>query len=227
MNVTIVGAGKVGTFLAKDLHEAGHDVLVIERDEELADHLAREIGCRWLVGDGCELSTLAGCGLSSCDVLVASTGDDEDNLVTSLLAKQEYAIPRVIARVNHPKNHWLFTPAWGVDVAVSTPHLISSLVEEAVSVGSIVRLLQFSRSGARLVEVTLAPGSPAIDRTIEELALPRSASVVAVVRDSDLTVPRGDTLLREGDEVICLTTDETDDAIRSALIAATFVSSKE
>lgn len=227
MNVTIVGAGKVGTFLAKDLHEAGHDVLVIERDEELANHLSREIACRWLVGDGCELSTLASCGLAGCDVLVASTGDDEDNLVTSLLAKQEYAIPRVIARVNHPKNHWLFTPAWGVDVAVSTPHLISSLVEEAVSVGSIVRLLQFSRSGARLVEVTLAPGSPAIDHTIEDLALPRSVSVVAVIRSSELTVPRGDTLLREDDEVICLTTDETDDAIRNALIAATFVSSPE
>ena len=227
MNVTIIGAGKVGTFLAKDLCGAGHSVLVIERDEELVGHLSKEIGCRWMVGDGCELATLAACGLTECDVLVASTGDDEDNLVTSLLAKQEYAIPRVIARVNHPKNHWLFTPAWGVDVAVSTPHLISSLVEEAVSVGSIVRLLQFSRSGARLVEVTLAPGSPAIDRTIEELALPRSASVVAVVREGELAVPRGDTLLREADEVICLTTDETDDVLRGALISPTLVVAQE
>jgi len=227
MNVTIIGAGKVGTFLAKDLCDAGHSVLVIERDEDLVGHLSKEIGCRWMVGDGCELATLATCGLTECDVLVASTGDDEDNLVTSLLAKQEYAIPRVIARVNHPKNHWLFTPAWGVDVAVSTPHLISSLVEEAVSVGSIVRLLQFSRSGARLVEVTLAPGSPAIDRTIEELALPRSASVVAVVREGELAVPRGDTLLREADEVICLTTDETDDVLRGALISPTLVVAQE
>jgi trk system potassium uptake protein TrkA len=219
MKVTIVGAGKVGVFLAKDLTEAGHQVLVIERDDAIVAHYRATIACEWLVGDGCELATLETCGLNESDVLVAVTGDDEDNLVVSLLAKQEYAIPRVIARVNHPKNHWLFTPAWGVDVAVSTPHLISSLVEEAVSVGAMVSLLQFSRSGARLVEVTLATSSPALGRTIEELELPRSTSIVAVIRKGEVQVPRGDTVLTEDDEVICLVTED-DAAIQRALIGA-------
>ncbi|MGC8466403.1 MAG: potassium channel family protein, partial [Acidimicrobiales bacterium] len=155
------------------------------------------------------------------DVIVAATGDDEDNLVVSLLAKQEFMIPRVIARVNHPKNHWMFNKSWGVDVAVSTPHLLSSLVEEAVSVGSLVRLLQFERSGARLVEVTLAEDSPARDLSIFELRLPRETSIVAVLRSSNLIVPRGDTTLRVGDEVIALVTFEYEEELRLLLVGST------
>ena len=122
-------------------------------------------------------------GLDACDVVVAATGDDEDNLVISLLAKQEFAVPRVIARVNHPKNEWLFNENWGVDVSVSTPHLITALVEEAVSVGRLVRILQFEGGQARLVEVTLAEDSPVIDQAIEDIDVPRDATIVAVVRE--------------------------------------------
>ncbi|MHB8189614.1 MAG: potassium channel family protein [Ferrimicrobium sp.] len=218
MKVAIIGAGNVGAFLAKDLVDSGHDVLVIDNDSDLVTRIALEIPCTWVVADGCEVSVLAEAGLASCDVCVAATGDDEDNLVTSLLAKQEFMVPRVIARVNHPKNHWLFNKSWGVDIAVSTPHLISGLVEEAVSVGSLVRLFQLQRSGAHLVEVTLAPDSPAIDATIAGLDLPKKASIVAIMRGTTVIVPRGDVVLRADDEVIALVIDDADDELRTRLI---------
>jgi trk system potassium uptake protein TrkA len=146
------------------------------------------------------------------------TGDDEDNLVISLLAKQEFAVPRVIARVNHPKNHWLFNEAWGVDVAVSTPQLLAALVEEAVSVGVLVRLLQFEGGNTRLVEVTLAEGSPAEGTSLGDLGLPRGATIVALVRDGHVVVPRSDTILDQGDEVLLLASAQIeDDEIRDLL----------
>jgi trk system potassium uptake protein TrkA len=220
MRVVIVGAGSVGTYIAEDLHRAGHEVLVIERDEDVVTRLRPSIGCQWLVADACEVTSLQNENVEGADVIVAATGDDEDNLVVSLLAKQEFMIPRVIARVNHPKNHWMFNRSWGVDVAVSTPHLLSSLVEEAVSVGSLVRLLQFERSGARLVEVTLAEDSPARNLSIFELRLPRETSIVAVLRSSNLIVPRGDTTLRVGDEVIALVTIEYEEELRLLLVGS-------
>lgn len=218
MKVVIAGAGSVGTFIAEDLQNAGHTVLVIEQDADIVGRLSETIPCNWVIADACEVSSLQEAGVGDADVIVAATGDDEDNLVISLLAKQEFMIPRVIARVNHPKNHWMFNKSWGVDVAVSTPHLLSSLVEEAVSVGSLVRLLQFEKSGARLVEVTLADDSPANDSSISDLDFPRDTSVVAVLRSSNLIVPRGDIVLRAGDEVIALVTSTSEDALRSILI---------
>ncbi|MGH9298178.1 MAG: potassium channel family protein, partial [Acidimicrobiales bacterium] len=136
----------------------------------------------------------------------------------SLLAKQEFAVPRVIARVNHPNNHWLFNESWGVDVAVSTPQILAGLVEEAVSVGVLVRLLQFEGGNTRLVELTLAEGSPAQGRSMGELGLPRGATVVAVVRDGHVVVPRSDTVLDTGDEVLILASASIeDDEIRELL----------
>ncbi len=218
MKVVIAGAGNVGTYLAADLHEAGHEVLLIEMDAAVAARGAA-LGVEWLVRDACEVSALDTAGLATADVVVAATGDDEDNLVISLLAKQEFAVPRVVARVNHPKNHWLFNQAWGVDVAVSTPHLLAALVEEAVSVGSLVRLMQLESSGARLVEVTLAPGSPAAGTELARLGMPREATVVAVVRRAHVVVPRGDTVLEPGDEVLVLVSADSEDAVRSLLVA--------
>jgi trk system potassium uptake protein TrkA len=144
--------------------------------------------------------------------------------VVSLLAKQEFGVPRVIARVNHPKNEWLFNETWGVDVSVSTPHLLTALVEEAVSVGTLVRLLQFEGGKARLEEVTLAESSPAAGKNLADLTgpggpLPRTCSIVAVIRDERVIVPRGDTTLAAGDEVLVLVTAEDDDALRKVFIA--------
>jgi trk system potassium uptake protein TrkA len=217
MKVAIAGAGNVGTFIAADLLAAGHDVLVIEKDPALVARQRDQLEVRWVIADACEVSSLHDAGLAEVDVVVAATGDDEDNLVVSLLAKQEFAVPRVVARVNHPKNHWLFNEAWGVDVSVSTPHLLTALVEEAVSVGSLVRLLQFA--DAQMVEVTLAESSPAVGKGLAGLGMPRDASVVAVVRDRHVIVPHGETVLKAGDEVLVLVTLESEDEVRRLLVA--------
>ncbi len=241
MRVAVAGAGKVGRFLADDLAAGGHEVVLIDRDPDLiaaldeqaaglrsAAVVARpregaEEGAGWLsfaAADACEVASLQALGIDTVDVMVAVTGDDEDNLVISLLAKQEFAVPRVIARVNHPKNHWLFNEAWGVDVAVSTPQILAGLVEEAVSVGVLVRLLQFEGGNTRLVEVTLAAGSPAESAAVADVGLPRGATIVAVVRDGHVVVPRADTILDQGDEVLILASATIeDDEIRELLAA--------
>ena len=164
-------------------------MLVIEQDLDLVARLRPELDVTWVEADACEVSTLDAAGLATVDVVVAATGDDEDNLVVSLLAKQEFAVPRVVARVNHPKNQWLFNETWGVDVSVSTPQLLTALVEEAVSVGTLVRLLQFEGGDAHLVEVTLADGLAGRGLTLADLGVPRDATVVAVVRDDQLSCP--------------------------------------
>jgi trk system potassium uptake protein TrkA len=219
MRVVIAGAGAVGVFLASDLAESGHEVLLIEKRPEQMERQPEESAVQLLAADACEVDTLHRARLEDAEVVVAATGDDEDNLVISLLAKQEFAVPRVIARVNHPKNHWLFNETWGVDVAVSTPHLLSALVEEAVSVGSLVRLLQFDGGNTRLVEVTLAEGAPVAGLSIAELGLPRGATVVAVVREGSVVVPHGDTTLDTGDEVLLLVTAGSEDEVRGLLVA--------
>jgi len=218
VKVAIAGAGNVGTAIAKDLAANGHDVLLIERDPDLVEKLRPTVDVTWVAADACEVASLDAAGMSQVDVAVAATGDDEDNLVISLLAKQEFAVPRVVARVNHPSNQWLFNESWGVDISVSTPQLLTALVEEAVSVGSLVRLLQFERGNAHLVEVTLAESSPAAGTSLVDLQFPRDATVVAVVRGDRLVVPRGDTVLDAGDEVMVLVTGEAERAVQQLLV---------
>lgn len=220
MRVVIAGGGNVGRYLATDLGANDHEILVVESDAAVVGRAKAEAapGVRWMVGDACEYSTLAEAGLENAEVVVAVTGDDEDNLVVSLLAKQEFAVPRVIARVNNPKNEWLFNESWGIDISVSTPHLLTALVEEAVSVGSLVRLLQLKGAKARLVEVTLADGSPAVNRTVRELELPRDSTVVAVVRGDRIVMPRGDTGLLAADEVLVLVTPDAEAEVKARLV---------
>jgi trk system potassium uptake protein TrkA len=220
MRVAVAGAGSVGTAIAGDLRDNGHSVLLIEQDPDLVARLRPTLDVEWLEGDACEVSTLRTAELERADVMVAATGDDEDNLVVSLLAKMEFAVPRVVARVNHPKNRWLFNETWGVDVSVSTPHLLTALVEEAVSVGALVRLLQFEGGEAHLVEVTLADNSPARNRPLSELEVPRDASVVAVVRQDRVVIPRGDTVMQVGDEVVVLVTGESEDKVKALLVGS-------
>ena len=217
MRVAIAGAGNVGLFIANDLHGAGHDVQIIEQDPAIVERAVAADGIEWVVADACEVSSLREAGLERSDVVVAATGDDEDNLVISLLAKQEFAVPRVIARVNHPKNEWMFNENWGVDLSVSTPHLITALVEEAVTVGRLVRILQFEGGQARLVEVTLADDSPAIDRALADVGVPRDATIVAVVRAEHVVMPRGDTVFEAGDEVLAMVTPDSEEEVRRIL----------
>lgn len=218
MRVAIAGAGNMGTFIARDLLAAGHDIMLIEQNSEVIAKLEPTLNVSWFNADACEVASLADAELDKADVFVAATGDDEDNLVMSLLAKQEFAVPRVIARVNHPHNEWLFNTSWGVDVSVSTPHLLSALVEEAVSVGALVRLLQFERGATRLVEVTLAENSPVANQSLSEVQLPHGGSVVAIIRADHVLVPRGDTVLSPGDEVIVLVSADSEEAIKSLFI---------
>ena len=221
MRVVIAGGGNVGTFIAEDLAKAGHEVTIVEVDGDrvtAAIESGEPAGVSWVAADACEVSEFASAGVAQADVVAAVTGDDEDNLVISLLAKQEFAVPRVVARVNNPKNEWMFTEMWGVDVSVSTPHLLTALVEEAVSVGSLVRLLSLEGGKARLSEATLTETSPAVGKDLAELGLPRDSSVVAVIRENHVIVPRGDSVLRAGDEVLVLTTPEAEDAVVLTLL---------
>ena len=217
MRVAIAGAGNVGLFIANDLVSAGHEVQLIEQNPAVVEKADSSDGIEWLLADACEVSSLRQAGLERCEVVVAATGDDEDNLVISLLAKQEFGVPRVVARVNHPENEWLFNDNWGVDISVSTPHLITALVEEAVSVGRLVRILQFERGTVRLVEVTLAPDSPVIDQAIKDLDIPRDATFVAVVRGEHVVMPRGDTIFEAGDEVLAMVTGDSEEDVRRIL----------
>jgi trk system potassium uptake protein TrkA len=220
MKVAICGAGNVGISIASDLASGGHDVLLVDKDLELVERLRSELGqtMTLIAADACEVSSLDAAGFATVDVVIAATGDDEDNLVISLLSKQEFAVPRVIARVNSPKNQWLFNESWGVDVSVCMPLMMTALVEEAVSVGSLVRLLTLERGHANLVEVTLADGSPAVGVSLAELDIPRDATVVAVVRKDRLVVPRGDTVLEPGDEVLALVTSQAEQAVHAVLV---------
>lgn len=220
MRVAICGGGSVGTTIARDLNTSGHEVLVLEQDPDLVERRRRELDVTWIAADACEVASLDAAGFATVDVVVAATGDDEDNLVISLLAKQEFAVPRVVARVNNSKNQWLFNESWGVDISVSTPQLITAIVEEAVSVGSLVRLLQFEGGATHLVEVTLAPESPAVGNAISTLGIPREAAIVAIVRDDRLVVPRAETVLQNGDEVLVLVSVGAEPDVRRELVGA-------
>jgi len=209
MRVVITGAGAVGRHLAADLAARGHDVTLIEQDRDVVDAVRPEAqGVHLLLGDACEPWVLEEASLSTAEVVVAATGDDEDNLVTSLLAKTEFAVPRVLARVNHPKNEWLFTEQWGVDQAVSPPHILTALVEEAVTTGDLVRLLRLEGGQVSIVEMKLAADSPSIGRALYELRLPSDSALVAVLREGHVVIPQPETMLAAGDEVVALATGE-------------------
>lgn len=201
MRVAIAGAGKVGRSIARELLGFGHEVLLIDRDPELARPGVVE-GADVLLADACELSALEHADLPRCQVVIAATGDDKVNLVVSLLAKTEFGVPRIVARVNHPKNEWMFDETWGVDVAVSTPQIVAALVEEAVTVGDLVKLFSFRKGNADLVELTLAADSPVVGQRIDALAWPTDTALVAILRGSRVIAPSPDDALEAGDELL-------------------------
>jgi trk system potassium uptake protein TrkA len=205
LRVVIAGAGNVGRSIAGELLQHGHQVLIIDKAPK-PERVAKLPNASWRQGDACEISVLDASDLGSYDVMVAATGDDKVNLVVSLLAKTEYGIGRVAARVNHPKNEWLFNEAWGVDVAVSTPRILTALVEEAVSVGDLVRLLHFRHGDASLVELTLPPDAAVVGKAIGDIQLPQDCALVAVLREGRVVVPTPDTPLEAGDEIFSIVT---------------------
>lgn len=217
MRIAIAGAGNVGRAIARELLDNGHQVILLDKDPK-AIKLESVPDAQWLMADACEISALDKAQLNDCQVLVAATGDDKVNLVTSLLAKTEYGVPRVVARINHPKNEWLFDHSWGVDVAVSTPRIIAALVEEAVSVGDVVRLFSFRKGQANLVEITLPDNSQCVGKTVEEITLPEDSSLAAIVRDGRVVTPTPTDVFAPGDELLFVASTEAEAQLKKCLI---------
>jgi len=174
----------------------------------------------WVLADACEVASLQMARLETCDVVVAATGDDKVNLVVSLLAKTEFGVNRVVARVNRAENEWLFTDQWGVDVSVSKPRLMAALVEEAVTVGDLVRLMTFRQSQANLVEITLPPSAPYVGHPVRDVPMPRDCALVAILRGKRVLVPSPDDPLEVSDELIFVVTSEVEDEVRAVILGA-------
>ncbi|MGX7679854.1 potassium channel family protein [Jatrophihabitans sp. DSM 45814] len=219
MKIAIAGAGAVGRSIARELITNGHDVLLIDKDERKV-RMERIPEAQWLLADACEVDSLETARLEECEVVISATGDDKVNLVVSLLAKTEFSVRRVVARINHPANEWLFTESWGVDVAVSTPRVLAALVEEAVSVGDVVRLFSLREGQANLIEVTLPVGAPCAGIPLRDLDLPSDAAIVAIIRASRVITPTPDEPLEPGDELLFVALPEAEPAIRKAVCAA-------
>jgi trk system potassium uptake protein TrkA len=206
----------VGRSTAQALLAAGHKVLLIERDRSNY-RPARVPDADWMLGDACELAALRKAGIETCDVVAATAGDDKTNLVFALLAKTEFGVARVVARINNPDNQWLFTEAWGVDIAVSTPSRLVAAVEEAVSVGEIVQLLALRGGSQSVAEIRLPAASEIAGRSVAELALPQGATVVAIVRDDALIRPGAETVVAADDELVLVVDAAVEDEVRRAL----------
>jgi trk system potassium uptake protein TrkA len=219
VRIGIAGAGQVGRSVARELLDNGHKVLLIERERSRYEpHTVPDAD--WLIADACELSSLEEAGLQTCDVLIAATGDDKVNLVTGLLAKSEFGVPRVVARINDVRNEWLFTQAWGIDVAVSAPGAIVAGVEGAIDVGHVVRLMGLREGHADVAKLTLPEDNPLVGRRVDQLGLPANTVLVTVVRGSTVFVPQPADVLEAGDELLFIADHAVASSIRAAVHAA-------
>jgi trk system potassium uptake protein TrkA len=178
----------------------------------------RIAGASWFCGDACEVANLESAKLQEYDVVIGATGDDKANLVVSLLAKTEFAVPKVVARINHPSNEWLFTEAWGIDHAVSTPRVLAALVEEAVDTGDLVRLFSLRDGQANVVEIRLAEDAPVIGTTVRDLPLPRDAALVTIVRGDRVIPPAPEEPLEPGDELLFVATPDAESALHEVVV---------
>ncbi|MBZ5733748.1 TrkA family potassium uptake protein [Nocardioides sp. TRM66260-LWL] len=220
MRVAIAGAGAVGRSIARELIGNGHEVLLIDKSPASIKP-ERVPDAEWLLADCCEMSSLQEARLERCDILISATGDDKANLVASLLAKTEFGVPRTVGRVNHPSNEWLFTEAWGVDVSVSTPRIMSALVEEAVSVGDLVRLFTFRQGDANLAEMTLPADSPYVGKPVGLVPLPDNCALVTIIRDGQVYVPTAEQPIEAGDELLFVVPADREDELERLLAPST------
>lgn len=203
MRIGVAGAGAVGRSVAQELLDYGHKVLLIEHDAgHYEPHTVPD--AEWLLADACELSALEESGLQMCDVMIAATGDDKVNLAASLLAKTEFAVGRVVARVNDLRNEWLFTEAWGVDVAVSAPSALVAAIEGAIDIGHVVRLMQLRHGQVSLAKLTLPEGDPLVGQQMRDLPLLENTALAIIIRDSGIVLPQPDDVLEAGDEMLFL-----------------------
>ncbi|EWS82870.1 potassium channel family protein [Brachybacterium phenoliresistens] len=216
MRIAIVGAGSVGRSIARELLDKGHAITLVDRTvtPERRSAIPEAL---WVQGDAAELGILTRAEVGEADVMVAATGDDKVNLVVSLLAKTEFGVPRTVARVSHPDNEWMFGPMWGVDVAVSTPRMMTALVEEAVSVGRVVKIFNFAGSRAKMVEITLPRRSPVLGRTVGSMRWPGSCVLVGIIRDGRPIAPTAHDAFDALDELLFIAQDSELVALQSLL----------
>jgi trk system potassium uptake protein TrkA len=218
MYVIVVGGGKVGYYLTKTLLSEGYEVLLIERNPEKVETFQEVFGSVVIVGDGAEAATLAAAGAARADVVIAVTGEDEDNLVICQMAKQKFHVGRTIARVNNPKNEQLFRML-GIDVTVSQTNYILHLIEQAIPHHPFVHLLSLRHEDLAIVDAKISEGSPVAHRTVAEIALPPNCIIAAILRGPQLLIPSGTTELLPGDDVIAITHREQEDELRRLLVA--------
>lgn len=217
MYIIIVGGGRVGYYLARALLEEEHEVLIIEKNATFCDIINEELGNICFHGDGCEASILAEVGTNRADMLVAVTGDDEDNLVACQLAKYKFKVPRTIARIRNPQNEILFKEL-GVDVPLSTTNLILEAIEKEVPTHPLTHLLTLSDEGLEIVEIRVPPDAKSIGKSVKELALPEESKLALIIpKNRKLMIPTADTVIEAGDQIIALTPPELEEKLRATL----------
>ena len=217
MYIIIIGGGKVGYHLAKALLDEGHEILVIEKDADKVELICSELGSVCVRGDGCETTTLDEAGTSRADMLIAVTGDDEDNLVACQVAKHKFNVPRTIARISNPKNEAIFKKL-GIDATVSSTNVILEYIEQEVPTHPLTHLLEIRDEGLEIVEVKIPPESAAVGKAIKELPLPPESVLSLLIRKQEKPrIPTGNTVLRAEDQIIAVTPPESEQALRAAL----------
>lgn len=209
MKVLIAGAGSVGRSIASDLLAQGHEVVLMDHAAS-AMRVAQVEDAQWVLADACEPRSLKDVNADTMDVVVAATGDDKANLVVSFLAKTEFAVPRTVARVNNPRNEWMFDAQWGVDVAVSTPRIMTAMVEEAVTVGDLIRVFTLHQSGASLFEVTLPSQADVVGRAVRDVSWPADVVLSCIVRGDRTIAPSPADTLEAFDELLFIVPAEAD-----------------
>jgi trk system potassium uptake protein TrkA len=215
--IIVVGGGKVGYYLTKTLLGDGHEVLLIELDPRKVDAYSERLGAVVLNGDGAEASVQAHAGAARADVVVAVTGEDEDNLVICQMAKQKFHVGRTIARVNNPKNEQLFK-LLGIDVTVSQTNYIQNLIGQAIPERSFIHLLNLRHADLAIIEATITERSPVANMAVEDIELPVACAIAAIARGNDLIVPHSGTIIEPGDEMIAVTHVKQEDELRRLLV---------
>lgn len=217
MYIIVIGGGRLGYYLLKALLDEEHEVLVLEKNANICRTIIDELGSVCVRGDGCETATLAEVGTGRADMLVAVTGDDEDNLVACQVAKHKFNVPTTIARIRNPNNETIFKKL-GVDVTVSATNIIIEAIEQEVPTHPLTHLLTLRDKGMEIVNIKIADESTAVGKTVKELSLPEGTRLALIIpMEHNPRVPTAHTVLEAGDRVIALTTPESEEALRAAL----------
>ncbi len=220
MRIGIAGAGAIGRSVALELLAYGHKILLIENN--VRHYEPKTVpDADWLLADACEVASLEDAGIQMCDVVIAATGDDKVNLTTSLLAKTEFGVSRVVARVNDARNEWLFTEAWGVDVAVSAPRALVAAIEGAIDIGHLVSLMQLRQGQVSLAKLKLPADDPMVGKRVRDVSLPDNTALAIVIRDSGVILPQPDDVLQADDEMLFFAGGAVEDQVRALVHGAT------